>query len=254
MSIRFRKLVSPAGGLAALLIAGAAFAYVLPSVSILRRMVERRDDLNLSAVEVRGTATFFAPYAQEAGTALSCPGDREIQADAVIDLKLPGRCRFEVSVPEGAKSASVNSFGKKRAEGTQIAAVNQALSQVCPLLALRSSSEGEAREAVTKHLRSLKIDTKETGLARFDGKIVYVIGSRAENAPQFWIYKDTFQPARVFYSEGGTRWDVRLRNFGSPVTGDAFPRLVEVARGDEQLLRFTALQSNAKAQLSDSLF
>ncbi len=251
MSIQHRKLVARASGLAVLLAASAALAYVLPTVSILRRMVEKRDDLRLSSLEVKGTLNLLPPYAGEAGEALSVPGDREIQATAAIQLKLPGRCRLEATVPEGGRSVSVDSQGKRRSEGGSLVAASQALSQVCPLLAFRSS---DARGDVERHLRKLGVDMKVTGLGRFDGKIVYVIGAKRPDAPQLWIYKESFQPARVLYTDAGTRWDVRFRNFGSPVTGDEFPRIVEVARGEELLMRFTAIETNTRAPLADALF
>ena len=81
-----------------------------------------------------------------------------------------------------------------------------------------------------------------------------MIGAQKPDAPQLWIYKESFQPARVLYSDAGTRWDVRFRNFGSPVTGEAFPRIVEVARGEDLLLRFTALEANTRAPLADAQF
>ncbi len=254
MSNQLRKLVLRAGGLAVVLAASAALAYVLPTVSILRRVVEKRDDLRLNAVEVKGTLHLPPPYAREAGEALSVPGDREIQASGSFQLKLPGRCRLEATVPEGGRSVSVVAQGKRRAEGTELVAANQALSQVCPLLAFRSNAEGDARADLERHLRKLGVDSKITGLGRFDGKIVYVIGAQKPDAAQLWVYKDSFQPARVLYSDAGTRWDVRFRNFGSPVTGDAFPRILEVARGEDLLMRFTALEADTRARLADAQF
>lgn len=239
----------------ALLISSAALAYVMPSSSILRRLVERRDDLRLSNLQVTGTATFPTEAAAEAGPALGIPGDREVQADATLSLKLPGRCRVELTVPEGTPVVSVSAHGKKRGEGKEIAAVNAALAQLCPVLALRSAEQGEAREGLERHLRSLGVDTKVTSLARYDGRIAYVIGKQDPAASQFWVYKDVFLPARVIYTDAqGTKWDVRLRNFGSPVAGDWFPRIIEVSRGDQLMMRFTALSADASAKLPDNLF
>ena len=238
------------------LCAAAASAYVLPSYSILRRMVEKRDDLHLSALRIDGTVSFPTEAAQEPGAALDLPGDHEIQADGSIFLKLPGRCRMEVRVPEGSNSTSVNSNGKRRTEGKVIASVAAALDEICPALALRSASEGEARDALERHLKSLGIDTKQTSLARFEGQIAYVIGNPKEGSPQFWIYKDSFQPARVLFKgkQAGALWDVRFRDFGNPVSADWFPRVVEVVRADQLLMRFTALSADASPKLTDSMF
>ncbi|MBX5482444.1 MAG: hypothetical protein IRZ16_11505 [Myxococcaceae bacterium] len=241
--------------LALSLLAAAAFAYVMPASSILRRLVDGREDLHLSALQVSGTVSFTDEGAREAGAALNLPGDREIQGDLTFSLKLPGRCRAEVTVPEGSSSATVMAFGKKRVEGKEIASLGAAVAEVCPSLALRSTSEGEAREALERHLRSLGIDIRRTSLARFEGQIAYVIGDPPKGAPQFWIYKDSLLPARVLYADAqGTKWDVRFRDFGSPVAENWFPRIVEVAKNGELVLRFTALSADAHAKLADSLF
>lgn len=252
-----RRIVVVVSALAAL----TASAYVLPSVSIIRRLVERRDDLHLSALKVDGTVIFPTETAQEPAAALGVPGDHEIQADGTVSLKLPGRCRMEVRVPEGGLSASVSSQGRRRTEGKEIAAISTAVAEICPLLALRSTSEGEARDGLERHLKSLGIDTRQTSLARFEGRIAYVIGKTAEGSPQFWVYKGdrdesgAFLPARVLFKDAtGQQWDVRLRDFGSPVTGYWFPRIVEVARNDQLLMRFTALTANGTPKLPDSLF
>jgi len=216
-------------------------------------MVERRDGLRLSGLRISGTATFMDPGAREAGTALGTPADREVQADMAIFLKIPGRCRIDVSTPKG-RSSSVFAQGKRRAEGAEIASVSQAVTQICPLLALRSVGEGDARSGVETHLRALGIDDRQSSLGRFDGRIVYIIGKTGPDQPQLWVYKDAFSPARILYKDRDGRWDVRFRDFGSAVTGDWFPRIVEVARGEEPLARFTALSADARPQLADNLF
>ena len=239
---------------AAVLLSAAALAYVIPAFSILRRMVERRDGLRLSALRITGTASFSGPAAKEAAAALGMAPEREVQADMAISLKIPGRCRVDVSAP-GGRSSFVSVQGKPRAEGTEIPPVSQALMQICPLLALRSAAEGEARADVERYLRGLGIEDRPSSLGRFDGRIVYVIGKTAPDQPQFWVYKDSFLPARVLYRDrDGNRWDVRFRDFGSAVTGDWFPRIVEVARGEEMLARLTALSADGRPQLADNLF
>lgn len=249
------KTAPLACALAATLLASAALAYVLPSSSILRRLAEKRDDLRLSQLRLTGTANFRGAGAKDAGAALNVPGDREVQTELILSLKLPGRCRAEVKVPEGTGSASVTAHAKKRTEGKEIATLSVALSQICPTLALRSASESEARDGLERYLKSLGIDSKTTSLARFEGQIAYVIGDPAPGSPQFWIYKDSFLPARVMFADAaGTKWDVRFRSYNSPVAGDWFPRLVEVARGEELLMRFTALSADASVKLADNLF
>ncbi len=240
--------------LAVCLTAGAALAYVMPASSILRRMVDRRETLKLNSLAVTGTAVFPRVSASEAAAALGTSTDRELQTDARFLLRFPGRCRLELSTPEGGQLAAVSAHGKARQEGKALAAAQQALSQVCPLLAIRAAAEGEARAGVERHLSAIGITDRQTALARLDGKVVYVVGAKNPQA-QLWIYKDSFQPARVLFKDAqGTAWDVRMKDFGSAVAGDWFPRVVEVRRGEDTVMRFTALDADPKAELADKLF
>jgi len=234
-----------------------AQAYILPGVSILRRMTEGRDDLQISALKIEGTLSFFGPAAKEAGAALGVAADRpELQTDAQVFLKLPGRCRLEASTVEGGKvSVAVESNGKRRIEGAEIPALSVALSALCPLLASRSATENEARTTVERQLAKLKVDLRKSSLARFGGQVAYVLGDPAEGSPQLWVYKDSFLPARLRFAEAdGTAWDVRLLDYGSPATGEWFPRVVEVSKAGQPWLKLTGVTAEAKPKLDDKLF
>jgi len=244
-----------AAGLALILFSISAAAYILPPGSILRRMSEARDELQLTATRVDGTITFAGSTASEVASVFGATDRAEVQADAALLLKLPGRCRLEVVGSNGTKTAAVWAHGKRRNEGPEVAALITALEQICPLLAVRSSSEAETRAAIERHLHSLKIDTRTTSLARLAGQVAYVLGNPADAQPQFWIYKDLFLPARVRWSDGtGGSYDERFIDYGSPVSGDVFPRLTELYRNNELAIRFIALKADARAQLSDKLF
>jgi len=238
-------------------LSGAALAYVLPAGAILRRLVAHREELALSTLRVDGSASFFGAAAKEAGAALGAPADRsELQMDSSILMKLPGRCRLELAPLEGSKGAAVVARGKLRQEGNPIPAVNVALSQLCPLLGVRSLAEGEGVAELERHLRAAGVEIgAETSLARFGGEVAYAIGANKPGAPQLWVYKDSFLPARVrFTDEQGVAWDVRFLDYSSPATGEWFPRTVEVGRGQELVLRFTALKGDVRAKLDDKLF
>ena len=238
-------------------LATVAQAYILPAVSILRRMTEGRDDLQLAALKIEGTVSFFGPAAKEAGAALGVASDRpELQTDAVVFLKLPGRCRLEASTVEGGKvSAAVESNGKRRVEGAEIPALQVALGALCPLLASRSATENEARATVERHLTKLKVDLKKSSLARFGGQVAYVVGDPAEASPQLWVYKDSFLPARLRFTEAdGTVWDVRLFDYASPATGEWFPRVVELSKAGQPWLKLTGVTADAKPKMDDKLF
>jgi hypothetical protein len=247
-----RRLLALAGVLTAL----SAGAYVLPGGSILRRMTGAQDDAQPATARVEGSYVFFGPAVKEAGAALNLPTERsELVVDGAILLKAPGRCRFELSVPEGNKLAVVQVGARRRVEGTELLALSAAISQVCPLLAVRSNSDTEARDAVEQHLQSLGIATRTTSLARFGGEVAYVLGEPEEGKPQFWVYKDAFRPARVRWKEkSGISWDVRFIDYASPATGEWMPRSIEVWREGLRTLRFTAIKSDTRAALPDKLF
>jgi hypothetical protein len=235
-----------------------AGAYVLPGSSILRRMVGAQDETWPTSLRVEGSYVFSGPAVKEAATALNQPTERsELVADGLFLLKAPGRCRFELATPEGTRLAVVQAGDRRRVEGTEIPALSAAMSQLCPLLATRSTSEHdlETRDAVEQHLQSLGISTRTTTLARFGGEVAYVLGDPEEGKPQFWVYKDNFHPARVRWKDkSGTAWDMRFIDYASPATGEWMPRSIEVWRDGQRALRFTAIRSDAHATLSDKLF
>src|SRR5262249_40357757 len=68
-----------------------------------------------------------------------------------------------------------------------------------------------------------------------------------------WVFKDSFLPARMRWSDGGVQWDIRFVDYNSPA-GDWFPRVVEVARNGEREARFTTLSGDPRANLPDRLF
>ncbi len=239
-----------------LTVVSAAQAYILPQGSILRRMADGRDDLQLTGLRVEGSATFIGSGAKEAAAGVGLPADRtELPLDVSLSVRLPGKCRMDFSTPEGGKGALVLNAGRKRVEGTDVAPLSVALEEVCALLAVRSSSEHEARGAIEKHLRARGVEPKQTSLGRFGGKVTYVLGDPAEKSPQLWVYKEGFLPARIRYADPqGTAWDVRFLDYASAATGEWFPRTLEVSRAEELVLRFTSLKGDAKSAVSDKLF
>jgi hypothetical protein len=242
--------------LAVLALSGWAAAYVMPAYSILKHMAQERDRMSLFLLRVDGSATFSGGAVKEAGPALGLPTDRpDVQVDATVYLKLPSRCRIELSSVEGGKQvAEVFANGKKRLEGPELSAVSVALQEVCALLAERSSSEADAHASVDRHLRALGVKEESTSLSRFGTQVAFVLGDLAEEQPQLWIYKDSFQPARVRFTDAQGAWDVRMLDYTSPATGEWFPRTLEVYRGGELELRFTALKGDSRGSIPEKLF
>ena len=255
---RLRRATSRLVALVGVLTALSAGAYVLPGGSILRRMTGGQDESQPTSARVEGTFVFSGPAVKEAAAALNLPTERsELVADGAILLRTPSRCRFELAVPEGNKLAVVQVGNRRRVEGMEIPSLSAAMSQLCPLLAVRASSEHdlETRDSVEQHLQSLGISTRTTSLARFGGEVAYVLGDPDEGKPQFWIYKDAFRPARVRWKDkAGTAWDVRFIDYTSPATGEWMPRSIEVWREGQRTVRFTAIKSDPHATLADKLF
>lgn len=243
--------------LVAALVAAPALAYVLPAGSILRRLVEARNEVGLVSLRVDGSLTLSGAALQQAAGTLGLPVDRpEAQTDATLFLKVPGRCRLEAGVAEGARVGAVVNGGRRKAVGVELAPLTRGLTEVCALLALRASSVQEGREMLESHLRTLGVDVaRGSSLARFGGKVAYVLGGRGEGAGQLWVYKDSFQPARLRWKDkDGTAWDVWMLDYASPATGEAFPRILEVYQNGERQLRFTALRADPRARVDDPLF
>lgn len=230
----------------------SASAYVLPAGSILRRMAAARGEAESSAFKVEGSLSFQGPAAQEAAAALGVGSERgELETKGTLWMKLPGRCRLEVVAPEGKPVAVVVANGRKRLVGAEVPALSVALQQACALLAVQTNGRADLEQ----HLRSVGLESRGTSLARFDGLVTYVIGELEGGGPQLWVYKDSFRPARLRYTEaGGSAWEVRMMDYDSAASAEGMPRALEVWRNGQRLVRFTALQADTRSPVADTLF
>jgi hypothetical protein len=231
--------------LLALLAARTAAAYVPAPGAIFRHLLSGREEQRVSSARVEGTLALSAAAAAEVG------GQREVQSDARVLLRLPGRCRLEASGSETGKLVVVTANGQLRTEGPAVVALSTGLSELCALFGARSAGDGRAE--LEAHLQKRGVDLKTAWLARFGGQVAYVVGGTKDTDSQFWVFKDGFLPARLRWTEGGTRWDVRFVDYNSPA-GNWFPRVVEVARDGERQVRFTTLSGDPRANLPDRLF
>src|SRR5262249_34971242 len=111
-----------------LLLAIPAWAYILPGTAVLRRMEEQLQGMEAPSLKVDGTLTFFGASRKDAARVFRLPGDRSDSGiDASLMLKTPGRCRLEVSPPDGARVAAIVSRQKTRFEGAQLSDLGAAL-------------------------------------------------------------------------------------------------------------------------------
>jgi hypothetical protein len=239
-----------------MLLLALVLAYVMPASSVLKRVAAVRDEASAVNVRAEGQGAVSAALARELAAALGTPWTQgELSLSAVWSVRFPGRCRLDLLSPESTRGlTAVWANGKKRTEGPELAAAAVAVEQLCATLALRSATEGESRAALERHLTSVKVDTRQVSLGRFEGSVAYILGDRAETAPQFWVYKDRFLPARVRVIEPGGAWDVRFIDYSSQSTGEWLPRVVEVYRAGELELRLTVLSADGRAALDGVKF
>ncbi len=246
--------------LAALLAAVPALGYLLPVTGILKRLAQRRENLALGSLEVRGTFFMGGEAGKAASQATGIPLiGFELSAAAIVSIKMPGRCRLELTPPDlsdADRPAVVVRQGKVTgAKGLERSAQAQALLRsVCAVLGERPGG-AEPDRPYAEELARLGVPLGDVYLGRFGGRVAYVLGARPqEKKPQAWVDKQTFQPVRVVSTFGGTLFDVRLLDYGSPVGGDWFPRAVEVHEGGELRARFVAEKVAANPRIPDALF
>jgi hypothetical protein len=246
------RLLAAALGLS---LALPALAYLLPTSSVLRRLGERREKLSLTALEVAGTLQVDGPTADRLHAALSQPAGGPASVPARFLLKVPGRCRLEVTGASPAESPFLMvKDGRLSGAGGLDADPAAAATLRALCLLLGTSTAGDASGEYAGALSRRGVVLSDVSLGRFDGRVAYVIGGRPHDAkPLFYVDKDVFQPLRLVAAEGGALVDVRLLGWGSPIGGDWFPRAVEAVQADRLLLRFTAEKVQANPKIADGV-
>ncbi len=239
------------------LLVALTLAYLMPAFSVLKRVASNRDDVSVSQLRADGFAAVAPVLARQLAPALGAPWTSgELTLTATVQVRFPSRCRIDLTpTSTGGKGVTVAwANGRRRNEGPSLPALEVAVEQLCAVLAVKSSSEGESRTALERHLTNLKVDTRTVSLGRFEGAVVYVLGEKAEGAARFEVYKDRFLPARVKVPDAGGTWDVRFIDYTSQATGDWLPRVIEVYRGNELNLRLSVLSADGHASLESVKF
>ncbi len=241
--------------------AALLLAYIMPTPGVLKRFAAKRDDLSVSSLKATGVAVVSPVLARELAGPLGVTWNSgELNLNATLAVRFPGRCRLELGSSESTRVlAAAVSSGKRRSEGHEVAALGVALEQACALLAVKSSGEGSTREALLSHLRDLKVEVKQMSLARMgdamtNASVSYLIGDRAEGKPQLWVSKDRFLPVRLRFSNAAGSWDVRFSDYTSQATGEVWPRVLEIYKGAEPQLRVMLLTADTQAKLDDVKF
>jgi hypothetical protein len=104
-------------------------------------------------------------------------------------------------------------------------------------------------------LTELKVNMKETTLARFHGKVAYIIGAKEweRDRPQLWIDKDSFLPLRLFVPDGRSLVDIGWFNWGGRLGGDHFPSEIEVSRDGKIFEHCELTDLNTTVKIPDDL-
>ncbi len=249
MTARTRLLAAAAVAAAAL----PALAYLLPPAAVLRHMGQKRESLALTSLEVTGTLQAEGPAADRIHAAAGQPAGGSVSVPARILLRVPGRCRLEITGATPAESpALIARDGRLEGALEPEPAAAALVRAVCALLA--SSTAGDASATYSAALGRRGVAIADETLGRFDGRIAYVIGGRAREAkPMLYVDKDAFQPLRLVAPEGQAMVDVRFLGWGSPTGGDWFPRAIEVVQDDQLRLRFTTEKASANAKIPEGL-
>ncbi len=248
---RLRLLAAAAAAAAAL----PALAYLLPTTAVLRLLGQKRESLQLASLEVTGTFQADGPTADRVTAAAGHPVGGAVNVPARILLRIPGRCRLEITGATPAECPNVvvrdgKLSGVGGLEGDPAAAA--LMRAMCSLLATSTAGDASGTYAAALSRRGVAL-TDET-LGRFDGRLAYVIGGRtSDHKPLLYVDKNAFQPLRLIASEAGAMQDVRLLGWGSPTGGDWFPRAVEVVQGDALRVRFTTEKTSPNPKIPEGL-
>jgi outer membrane lipoprotein-sorting protein len=236
-----RRALPIAVVLAGLLAGDIASAYVLPTEFILRILAEKRRRLNIVDLSIQLTTELESQHAE----------DR-------VYLKNPERLR-RVRQEEDADTATVEIIREGRgARGPEnaIKRVKGRLDILPVLLMPVGESVDHMQVRMTKAVAALGIDTSVTALGRHEDRVCYIIGARAweKNVSQLWLDKETFLPLRVILVGKGKRSETRWLEFGSSVTGDWYPRVIEVFSNDARVERAEVTKIELNKKVPETLF
>lgn len=188
-------------------------------------------------------------------------GDKDSPCETRIYFKAPERLRLVDHCLTPAK-VYVQKEGKQ-GQGTEkaLAIEKGPLKDLLPvLLAPRGGDIDQQAQRIENTLRDLDIDTKIIALGRWQHVVCYIIGARAfeTDKPQLWIDKETLLPLRWLrpgeVSGQKKMLETRWSDFGSSVTGDWFPKVIEnfVAKERQHRLEVERIEPNKK--LPETLF
>ncbi|MEZ4270663.1 MAG: hypothetical protein R3C68_04285 [Myxococcota bacterium] len=230
---------------AALLLTTTASAYVLPASYLLRVLAEKRRSQKMKDLTVH----FIT---EKSGV--------DHPVDERLYLKKPERLRL---IEEGEGGQIYVEREGRYASGTD-GRLTRGQGPVTNLLATLLAPKGENLEDAATHmlaaLKAIGVDTSVVSLGRVDTRPAYVIGARVweTTKPQVWLDKASFLPVKTVVPQGDAKGRVilekRLLEYGSPVAGNWFPRLVEDYVDGRLVRRAEVSQVLSNQDLPETLF
>ena len=161
-----------------------------------------------------------------------------------LELGLPGGRGVLVRTGEQTRVHAGNSDEEKRLILPQL--ISTFFTTSPPL------SEDDAAKRLLAACVAIGVDTTVVSLARFDGRIAWLIGSKPweENKSQIWLDKEQFLLLRVVQAHNAGKTsaateEVRLLGYGSAEAGNWFPKTVEILVAGE-LVRHSVVRSVEK--------
>jgi hypothetical protein len=116
----------------------------------------------------------------------------------------------------------------------------------------------QARERLYKAMVHMKVDPEVVSLARFDGRVAWLIGSKPweEGKSQLWLDKETLMPLRLVEvkKDGKSRTEMRLLGYGSAEAGSWFPKVIEVHKDGALIRRSIVRTADKNGSLKKGLF
>ncbi|MFO0725658.1 MAG: hypothetical protein U1E65_17875 [Myxococcota bacterium] len=200
------------------LLTTAASAYVLPTEAILGSVARRREGATFKSLVVEGVRKHTEPDGEDI---------------KVWEAVLPG-VGHRVELRASSGTTVILTLGTKRwvfKEGEKAGSTKIKPSLILSFLGDVTAGGGEGREFI----HAYGIDPEVVTLSRIDKVIAFVIGAHAweTNKPQLWIDKGYRVPTRFIEVDPKTSeiTDTRLTGYGSPQTGEWWPRKIEVYKG-----------------------
>ena len=223
---------------AAIVASSAALAYRPPGRMLLQKAMEKQIERGTRTIKVEAESQAF-----ESGAAKGLPVAERMQ------FQTPGSARREIDLPEGTRTEiRVDDKLIVRVNGQADAKQKSPIDLLVDHVATGPGlDEDRAVERLLKDMKALGVNPEVVTFARWDGRVAYLIGSKAweTDKPQVWLDKDTLLPVRVVMlpKEGPVRrTDVRYLGWGSSIGGNWFPSTIEVW-SDERLVRRSLVRS-----------